>query len=216
MSKNYETGSFYNYTEDGAACVDKSENNLSVADLNYVTDEAVLAIQMLNSRGLGSEHETEHAAMSSFIAENSLCPHEAPPLSAANDGGASIPSSIPSPNLVDMPTLCDLIKPSTSAEIYQPTTKNISDDEDESSPSLAKQQKFIETTAEMSWYMNIGKSLQTHYDFVELLKEKLQKSRMQFDNFEKELKKIGKSVTLLQSYNEKKCNDRPKSLSFRQ
>ena len=216
VSKNDETGSFYNYTEDGAACVDKSENNLSVADLNYVTDEAVLAIQMLNSRGLGSEHETEHAAMSSFIAENSLCPHEAPLLSAANDGGASIPSSIPSPNLVDMPTLCDLIKPSTSAEIYQPTTKNISDDEDESSPSLAKQQKFIETTAEMSWYMNIGKSLQTHYDFVELLKEKLQKSHMQFDNFEKELTKIGKSVTLLQSYNEKKCNDRPNSLSFRQ
>ena len=182
-----------------------------MADLNYVTDEAVRAIQMLNSRGLGSEHETEHAAMSSFIAENSLCPHEAPPppppppppLSAANDGGASIPSSIPSPNLVDMPISCDLMKPSTSAEIYQPTTENISDDEDESPPSPAKQQKFIETTAEMSWYMNIGKSLQTHYDFVELLKEKLQKSRMQFVNLEKQLTKIGKSVTLLQSYYEK-------------
>ena len=143
------------------------------------------------------------AAVSSFTAQDSLCPHETHPPSTANDATACIPSSIPSPNFVDMLSSSDLMKPSTSAEIHQPAIENISDDEDENSPSPPKQQKIIETTAEMSRYMNIGKSLQTHYDFVELLKEKLQKSRVQFENLEKQLLKIGKSVTLLQSYYEK-------------
>ena len=57
----------------------------------------------------------------------------------------------------------------------------------------------------MSWYKNIEK-LQTHYDFVELLKEKLQKNRVQ------SLSKIGKSVTCLQSL--EKRNDCPISVSF--
>ena len=55
----------------------------------------------------------------------------------------------------------------------------------------------------MSWYINVGKSLQTHYDFVELLIDKWQKSRVQIENLESQLSKIGKSVTLLQSYYEK-------------
>ena len=202
VSKNAENGTFYNYLEDGVVCTDKSQNNLNVADLNFVTDEAVRAIQMLNSRGLGTENVTEHAALSSFTAPDSVSPPETHPLTTTNDATVAIPSSIPSTNFADMPTSTEFMKASTS-ELYQPTTENISDDEDQDSPSPPKHQKNIETLAEMGWYMNVGKSLQTHYDFVELLKDKLQKSRVQIENLESQLSKIGKSVTLLQSYYEK-------------
>ena len=73
-----------------------------------------------------------------------------------------------------MPSSTEFMKPSTS-ELDHPTTENISDDGYQDSPSPPKQQKNIKTFAEMSWYMNIRKSLHTHYDFVELLEEKLQK-----------------------------------------
>ena len=78
---------------------------------------------------------------SSFTAQDSVSPHETDPLTTTNDATAAIPSTIPSSNFADMPSSTEFMKPSTS-ELYQPTTENISDDEDQDSPSPPKQQKI--------------------------------------------------------------------------
>ena len=101
-----------------------------------------------------------------------------------------------------MPSSTEFIKPSTS-ELYQPPTENTSDDEVQDSPSPPKQQKYRNHLSRNELVYEHWKIITDPLWFCGIIERKLQKSQVQFENLESQSSKIGKSVTLLQSYCEK-------------